>query len=96
LESIPGFLKSLKIPSLAFFIPGRFGTCAACSSFHLINILIVTIPFLLYNLDSESIERFIEDQAFSPWCDLAPPPPPPLLPSFLSFSVFLCVAGQAY
>jgi hypothetical protein len=46
---------------------------------------------------AENIEWFIEDQAFSLSTDLAPPPPPPTIPSvsFLSFSVFLCVAGRA-
>ncbi len=29
----------------------------------------------------ESIEWFIEDKAFSPSYDLAPPPPPPLRPA---------------
>jgi hypothetical protein len=29
---------------------------------------------------SESIELFMEDQAFSPSCDLAPPTPPPYSP----------------
>jgi hypothetical protein len=43
-----------------------------------------------------STERFIEDQAFSPSYDLAPPLPPPPSASCLSFSVFLCVAGRAY
>ncbi len=40
----------------------------------------------------------IEDLAFSPPYDLAPPHPlPPLSPaSCFSFSVFLCVAGRAY
>jgi hypothetical protein len=33
----------------------------------------------------------IGDQAFTLSYDLAPPPPP-----FLSFLVFLCVAGRAY
>ncbi len=45
----------------------------------------------------ESIEWFIEDQAFSPSYDLAPcslPPPPSA--TCLSFSVFLCVADGAY
>ncbi len=50
-------------------------------------------------LVSESIERFIEAQAFLRSSDLAPRPPPrPFLPSAscLSFPVFLCVAGWAY
>ncbi len=37
---------------------------------------------------AKSVEWFIEDQIFSPSSDLAPPPP-----SFLSFSIFLCVAA---
>jgi hypothetical protein len=41
----------------------------------------------------ESIESFIEDQAFSLSFGLAPPPPPPPSPgSFLSFSFLLCVS----
>jgi hypothetical protein len=44
----------------------------------------------------ESIERFIEDQAFLPTYDLAHSPPPPFpSASWLSFSVFLC-AGRTY
>jgi hypothetical protein len=45
------------------------------------------------DVNKRVIERFIENQAFSPSYDLAPPPP---LPSakYLSFSVFLCVAGR--
>ncbi len=48
---------------------------------------------------SRDIEWFIENQAFLVWYDLAPPPSPvPTLASMLclSFSVFLCVAGQVY
>jgi hypothetical protein len=48
---------------------------------------------------AESIESFIEDQAFSLSYDLATPPPHSPLSSSascLSFSDFLCVAGQAY
>ncbi len=48
---------------------------------------------------AESIKWFREDQAFSPSCDLAPPPPHPLTlsaASCLSFSVFMCVACQAF
>ncbi len=41
---------------------------------------------------TESIERFIDDQAFSPWYDLAPSPPPPVF----SLLIFMCVAGRAY
>jgi hypothetical protein len=41
----------------------------------------------------ESIEGLIEDQALLPSYDLAPPQS---APPFLSFSVFLCVAGKAY
>jgi hypothetical protein len=50
-------------------------------------------------LQTEKIEWFIEDQAFSPLYALTPSP---LLSndlpsaSCLSFSVFLCVAGRAY
>ncbi len=45
-----------------------------------------------------NIESFIEDQAFLPSYELAPPPLFPPLPSAscLSFSVFLCVVVQAY
>ncbi len=51
-----------------------------------------------YSYATESIGRFIEDQAFSRSYELAPPPPRPPLPSAscLSFSVFLCVSGCAY
>ncbi len=48
---------------------------------------------------TESIEWFMEDQAFLLSYDSAPgPPPSPSLPSanFLSSSVFPCVAGKAY
>ncbi len=42
----------------------------------------------------------IEDQAFLPayeWFALhSPPSPPPVIAAWHSFSVFLCVAGQAY
>ncbi len=41
----------------------------------------------MFQSSAESIERFMEDQAFSTSYDLAPPPPPPLLSaSCLSFS----------
>ncbi len=49
--------------------------------------------------ESENIEWFIEDQAFTASHDLAPPQPPsPPLPSLScpSVSLFLCVTGQAY
>jgi hypothetical protein len=49
--------------------------------------------------EPESIELFIEDEAFWLSFVLAPPPPlhTPLLPAnYLSFWVFLCVAGRAY
>jgi hypothetical protein len=54
--------------------------------------------FISKYLKAERLEFFMEDQAFSPSYDLAPPPPIPPLPSesCLSFSVFLCVAGRAY
>ncbi len=48
---------------------------------------------------TESIEWWLEDQAFLRSYDPAPRPPPSTpLPraSCLSFSVFLCVAGQTY
>ncbi len=47
---------------------------------------------------AESIEWFIDDQAFFPTYVLAPSPPPSRRPpaSCLSLSVFLGVAGQAY
>ncbi len=52
---------------------------------------------LLVHIVRVRIECFIEDQAFSTSYDLVPTPPlpPPPLPSasFLSFSVFLCVAA---
>jgi hypothetical protein len=41
-------------------------------------------------LAAESIERYLEDQAFSPSYDLDPTPPA----SCPSSSVFLCVAGR--
>jgi hypothetical protein len=44
---------------------------------------------------SESIEWFIDDQAFLRSYDSAPPAPPLPSASCLSFSVFLCVAGRA-
>ncbi len=45
----------------------------------------------------ERIEWFLEDQAFSPSYDFAPPQTHPLPSSCcLSFSVFLCVAGRAW
>jgi hypothetical protein len=47
----------------------------------------------------ESIECFLEDQAVLPPYDLAPPHPPSLrllLASYLSFSMFQCVAGRAF
>jgi hypothetical protein len=50
-------------------------------------------------LVAESIESFIEYQAFLQSHDSAPCPPPPLpltSASCLSFSVILCVAGLAY
>jgi hypothetical protein len=46
--------------------------------------------------NTEGIECFIQDQAFSLFNDLAPPPPPLPSASCLTFSVFLCVAGRAY
>ncbi len=49
-----------------------------------------TISYFEYILtEPESIERFIEDQAFSPSYDLAAPPTPPIskLSLFLSLSV---------
>ncbi len=45
---------------------------------------------------ADSTEWFIEDQALFVWFRSLPPPPPLLLASFLSFSVFLCVAHGAY
>ncbi len=47
------------------------------------------------NIQSESIEWCLEDQAFSPSYDLTPPHPLPL-GSTVSFSVLLCVAGRFY
>ncbi len=46
----------------------------------------------------ESIEWPIEDQAFPPSYDLAPPPPTPPTPSAscVSFSVFLCFASRVH
>ncbi len=53
--------------------------------------------FLSLYLSPESIEWYTEDQAFLQSL-LTPRPPNPTLPSatFLSFSVFLCVADEAY
>ncbi len=45
---------------------------------------------------AESIELIIEDQAFSQSYDLTPTPPHLPSTSYLSFSVFLCVAGRTY
>jgi hypothetical protein len=49
-------------------------------------------PLFFPWIPSESIEWFIDDQAFGS----APPPPPFESASCFSFSVFLCVAGSAY
>jgi hypothetical protein len=40
--------------------------------------------------EPESIERFIEDQAFSPSYDLAPPPTPPISKLSLFLSLPVC------
>jgi hypothetical protein len=43
-------------------------------------------------LKAESIERFVEDQAFSPSCDLAPSPTPSPHVSKLSLFLSSCVS----
>ncbi len=62
-------------------------------------LLLIKTSGLVRVFSPESIELFIEDQAFSPSYDLAPPPSlSPSLPSAScpSLIVFLCVAGNAY
>jgi hypothetical protein len=52
---------------------------------------------LLYSLVPENIEWCREDQAFLQSYDSAPRPPPSFpAASYLSFSIFLCVAGRSY
>ncbi len=55
-----------------------------------------SLPVFYTNVLPESIKRFIEDQAFSLSCYLAPPQLSPCAVSKLSLLVFRCVAGRAY
>jgi hypothetical protein len=52
-------------------------------------------PFEDQPFQSESIEWFVEDHAFSPSHDLAPCPPPPAFPPVSKLSLFLSISVVA-
>ncbi len=85
----PSFLRNKRafVPYCTYYIVSKLSCCLIAIAFETesvtTNIGSYLVIYVLYSHGrdrAESIEWFIEDQAFSPSYDLAPPPPPPPLP----------------